>query len=74
MSETKTVWHKWPDEKPPENQFLLLTHLGENGCTFVDDGYFDSTDGGWQGRFCFICEVLAWAELPEPYIPRDDDS
>lgn len=61
------TWHKWPEEKPPENQFLLLSHLGENGCTFVDDGYFDSTDGGWQGRFCFICEVLAWAEMPEPY-------
>lgn len=69
MNETKVKWHKWPDEKPPENQFLLLTHLGENGCTFVDDGYFDSSDGGWQGRFCFICEVLAWAEMPEPYTP-----
>lgn len=60
VSETQTIWHKYPDEKPDEEGFYLTT--------FRDGRVYRSgfSDGGWCA---FDAKVIAWAELPEPYKP-----
>ena len=74
MSETKTVWHKCPDEKPPREDELYLVTIRNS----LDDEIYVHTVGWTYGRWvhelfrCELgekCEVLAWAELPEPYEP-----
>lgn len=62
------VWHKWPDKKPPELIELLVTHKTEKGELRIDKACFDP-DEGWEGIIDMVGDVLAWAELPEPYIP-----
>lgn len=69
MSENKVKWHKWPDEKPPELIELLVTHKTEKGELLIDTACFDP-DEGWEGIIDVVWDVLAWAELPEPYIPE----
>lgn len=60
------VWHKWPDKKPPELIELLVTHTTEKGELRIDKACFDP-DEGWDGIIDMVGDVLAWAELPEPY-------
>lgn len=62
------VWHKWPDKKPPELIELLVTHKTEKGELRIDKACFDP-DEGWDGIIDMVGDVLAWAELPEPYKP-----
>lgn len=62
------IWHKWPDEKPPELIELLVTHKTEKGELLIDTACFDP-DEGWEGIIDVVWDVLAWAELPEPYEP-----
>ena len=52
MSETKTVWHKYPEVPLPETAYA------------------------WKDFSAYKSEfrVLAWAELPEPYTPREVNS
>lgn len=38
MRETKTVWHKFPEETPPEAIPILVTWKGENGSLEVTSG------------------------------------
>lgn len=63
------VWHKWPDKKPPELIELLVTHKTEKGELRIDKACFDP-DEGWDGIIDMVGDVLAWAELPEPYKPE----
>lgn len=62
VRETQTVWHKYPDEKPDEEGFYLTT--------FRDGRVHRSgfSDGDWCS---FEKQVIAWAELPEPYKPEE---
>lgn len=71
MSETKTVWHKFPEEKPPELIELLVTHKTEKGELRIDKACFDP-DEGWDGIIDMVGDVLAWAELPAPFEPAED--
>ena len=61
------AWHRYPDEKPIDNKPLLVTY---------DDGYikiaFHDSEDDWCKWFetqevLPIHDVIAWAELPEPY-------
>ena len=72
-SETKTVWHKYPDEKPPEDCELLVTVKSDyGGESWIDvsgrafGDFIVELDGGQSHH------VIAWAELPEPFSPEDD--
>lgn len=68
MSETKIVWHKFPDEMPPRNDAIyLVTLIRTNNQimelqtevrirTWRDKSWIVSTD----------TEVVAWAEIPKP--------
>ena len=65
MSETRTVWHPFPKEKPPEPLTWYLVTLQERKGKRL---YIDL----WSGSFWLstgIRKIIAWAELPEPYKP-----
>ena len=55
------IWHKYPDEKPPdygdEYTEILYTNIDSQG-TFVDAGRYI------EGLTCMVY-VIAWAELPK---------
>lgn len=60
MSENKVKWHPYPETKPKDGTYLVTTLAGK-----VD------TDAFQLGDFDFyMSEVIAWAELPEPYKPE----
>lgn len=70
MSETKTVWHKFPEETPPEAIPILVTWKGENDSLEVTSGVwkFDKFTGGtFSHPYDWVATPIAWAELPEPY-------
>ena len=72
MSETKTVWHKWPEEKPStEGRFLVTEKIGKDK-PFVSVLRFEADPrfSSW-GILFEKTEVLAWAELPEPYVSKE---
>ena len=67
MSETKTKWHKYLDDKPPISEETFTPYLVTiifRGKKLVDTGLWVN-EGYWseysEGT------VLAWAEMPEPF-------
>ena len=68
MSETKTVWHPYPKEKPKEDDQYIVTvstrhALFTTTCNWITrknifEDYWDEL-------------VAAWAELPEPYKEKE---
>jgi|GEM_PF-1645157 len=73
MSETKVVWHKFPDEKPKikenESRDYLIT-VSYYGRILVTKDYWLG-GGRWYEYHKY--DVLAWAELPEPYNRRNNN-
>lgn len=71
MSETKVIWHKFPDEKPKikENEsrdyLITVSYLGR---ILVKKDYWLG-GGRWYEYNGY--DVLAWAELPDPYTERE---
>lgn len=65
MSETKTNWHRFPDEKPPRKQTYYLVTM--KGFRRGDPPWV--TTMRWMGRTWMgsSIDVMAWTELPEPY-------
>ena len=68
MSENKVIWHKYPEEKPKNNSNIpyLVTWLFDAFGTkepTVDMFYYEEDSFKWNPEN----EVIAWAELPEPY-------
>ena len=65
-------WHKWPKEKPAKgsdrNKFLL-TFKTKKGSYYTSMGEWYDKYKEWAS-FSFD-EVIAWAELPEPYKPEE---
>ena len=62
MSETKTIWHPYPKEKPKEEDEYLVT-VSNHPKNFVHYLFY-------SGSPCYSNQwkyVIAWAELPEPY-------
>ena len=79
MSETKTVWHPYPKEKPPvkdnnkkEDYLVTIRHKKE---TFVINASFHPFYKQFFQEY-MISDldkfVTAWAEIPEPYNPEED--
>lgn len=60
MSETKTVWHPYPQEKPKEDGSYLITTIYCHIPEVISENYEN-------GEFNLDAFVVAWAELPEPY-------
>ena len=63
MSESKIIWHPYPQEDLPMIGLYFLTIRGHYG-NFVDI-FRISPDKEWMRKF-----VVAWAELPEKYDKR----
>lgn len=66
MSETKTVWHPFPEVPLPETEFAklyLVTAVAEYSKPYVRTAYAWKDFSAYKSEF----RVLAWAELPEPY-------
>ena len=78
MSETKTTWHKYPDEKPPKSGRYLVTIVSEfMGKRVTTDDFYDYKEllenynrGPRYYWYYHNGEVIAWAERPEPYDPE----
>ena len=67
MSETKTVWHPYPAETPPrKNTTYLVTQK-----TQCEESGIRVTTARWCARTWQAVDILAWAELPEPYKPEE---
>ena len=66
MSETKIVWHPYPETPLPETEFAecyLVTAVAEYSKPYVRTAYGWKSFDMYKGEF----RVLAGAELPEPY-------
>lgn len=66
MSETKIVWHKYPDEVPSRYDKYLVSIQSPTGSIFVETLFFSNFVKSWLD-LGILDQVLAWAELPEPY-------
>ena len=68
MSETKTIWHPYPETKPTKKDRYLINLDDGNGHQYITIATFYK-DTFWEnGAIDHI--VIAWAELPEPYRPE----
>ena len=68
MSETKIVWHKYPDEVPSRYDKYLVSIQSPTEAIFVDVLFYSDFAKSWMD-LCILDLVLAWAELPESYKP-----
>ena len=62
---TKIDWHPYPDEQPTKLRLYLVTYKNKDHgpCIYIAL-YFN----GWRiGSLSELDDVIAWAELPEPY-------
>lgn len=70
MSETKTVWHKWPETQPRTRGRYIVTEKIKGSKAFVSTMFFNpATPHNSWGFMMEGTKILAWAELPEPYEP-----
>ena len=58
MREGKIIWHKDPDEKPPKDGLILVTHKFGNKEEVAMAYLTKDTNSN---------NLIAWAEIPEPY-------
>ncbi len=58
MSESKIVWHKYPNERPPKDGLFLITHKFGNKKEVAIAYLTKDTNSN---------NLIAWAEIPEPY-------
>lgn len=63
MSETKIVWHPYPEEKPPKDGLYLIT---------LKFGNTKDVSMGYLTKDIYSNTLTAWAEIPEPYNPEED--
>ena len=64
MSESKIVWRKYPQEKPTvDDQYIVSIRLGKVSFTATAD--WKNVKGKFQD--VFNENIIAWAEMPEPY-------
>ena len=61
---THVDWHPYPEEKPKNGNKYLITLKKYSGLLKIGIAYFDEDD--WI-IFNAEIQVIAWAELPEPY-------
>lgn len=67
----KIKWHPYPEEKPTEADFYLLTIKGPRDSEpWIDDEYsYDPEDNGifYEYGWERYDDVIAWAQYPAPY-------
>lgn len=67
----KTAWHPFPEELPPKSGYYLITNKDGEIHTdrWSEDSHFESSDG-WDIEMAET--VLAWAQLPKPYVKPNE--
>lgn len=70
MSESKIVWRKYPEEKPYKDGVYNVTVI-DPMFNIVRSKLMAFSDGKFQ-NYGLEEEVIAFAYLPEPYVPSDD--
>ena len=70
MSESKIVWRKYPEEKPYKDGVYNVT-VNTPPFDVVESKFMAFSDGKFQ-NYGLEEEVIAFAYLPEPYVPSDD--
>ena len=63
MRESKIVWHKYPQDKPPKEGLYLIT---------LKFGNKKGVSMGYVTKDFNSDNLIAWAEKPEPY--KEDNS
>ena len=58
MKKVEIVWHKYLDEKPPKDGLFLITHKFGNK---------KEVAMAYLTKDINSNNLIAWAELPEPY-------
>ena len=70
---THVDWHPYPEEKPNFYELVLVTLLCPDGERVVDvDTIHNRPNSIEKEQWGFDIsdkKVIAWAELPEPYVP-----
>lgn len=64
---THVDWHQYPLELPDSGKNYLVTVEAEDGFRYVYTAMFMYVTG-W-----LVDKVVAWAEMPKPYKPEEDD-
>lgn len=66
---THVEWHPYPKEKPSKSGDFLVT-VKKVECEIVMTRFYND----WAEKFNFNDkQILAWAELPEPYRHEGDN-
>lgn len=62
-----TTWHPYPKEKPTcTDDYLITIKKGRKLCVTKD--CYDINEGEFEIEF--NTKIIAWAELPMPYLPE----
>ena len=64
MRESKIVWHKYPQEKPPKEGLYLIT---------IKFGNKKEVSMGYLTKEIYSNTLIAWAEIPEPYEEEENN-
>ena len=75
MSESKIVWHKYPQEKPKNEGPYLITTKECDGSRLnvgIDTFFIDRNVFGIEPSKMHL--IYAWAEMPEPYNPEENNN
>lgn len=67
---THVDWHPYPLELPDSGKNYLVTVEAEEGFRYVYTAMFMYVSGWLKDK---NHKVVAWAEMPKPYKPEEDD-
>lgn len=70
---THVDWHPYPEELPNNGYVHIVTAKEINGWLFTALGFYDFDFDFWTDENNYKLDVVAWAELPEPYRPEVND-
>jgi len=68
------IWHKWPDEKPPEDgAYLIYAPSADPEKPLIATAWYNSACDGWSLLpIVWINAIRAWMFLPDPPEGLDD--
>ena len=70
-------WHPFPQEKPSETECYIVTVKTNWLPNFSTEAFYNATQNQWyEANTSYSIaspQVIAWAELPEPYKEANDE-
>lgn len=71
MKESTIEWRRYPEEKPYKDDVYIVTAITPPPFNIVKSKLMAFRDGKFQ-NYGMEEDVIAFAYLPEPYVPSDD--